>query len=306
MFSASRSFAEQPTPVGERPAPALELRKLHALLVIDTRSGLGKSVSIDGHRIEYLLKDGIPRARLELTILKDKDVTKDRILQYYRNLKADNSDALLFYYAGHGATDPSKGHFLALQELKTQPLLRTDLRRAMQEKKPGLIVLLTDCCSQTYKLSQDVKATQDASDVTTKVKELMNPVLRCLFFRHRGVVDITAADNNTSAFGDDLGGGVFTRTLGFLLYSKVENLVAGQDKFVTWQTFFPRLQCATEKAFTSWAKECRARGEKIDQSTQKPRALDLKAVRIVSREEAVRVKAGQKVSVEPAGSDYSR
>jgi hypothetical protein len=295
MFSASRSFAEQPTPVGERPAPAAELRKLHALLVIDTRSGLGKSVVIDGDRIENLLKVGIPRARLELTILKDKDVTKDRILQYYRNLKADNSDALLFYYAGHGATDPSKGHFLALQKLKTQPLLRTELRMAMQEKNPGLIVLLTDCCSETYKLPPFPTAPRDEASTGHEVKkELMNSVLHCLFFRHRGVVDINAASDNTSAFGDDFGGGVFTRTLSTLLYSKVENLVASQDRFLSWQAFFPRLQRDTEKAFTSWVKEWRARGERIDQSTQKPRAFALTAARISE--------TGRRAAAEPTAS----
>jgi hypothetical protein len=271
--------------VGERAAPAAELRKLHALLVIDSHSGLGKSVVIDRHRIETLLKDGIPRARLELTIFNDKDVTKDRILQYYRSIKVNSSDSLLFYYAGHGAIDPSKGHFLALQKLKTQPLLRSELRKAMQEKNPGLIVLLTDCCSERYKLPPVPTDDEGSTGVRDEVKELMNPVLRCLFFRHRGVVDINAAGDNTSAFGDDLGGGVFTRSLSTLLNSKVENLVASRDKFVSWQAFFPRLQRDTEKAFTSLAKEWRARGEKIDQSTQKPRAFALTAARISTLEE---------------------
>jgi len=40
--------------------PAPELRKVHALLVIDTLSGLGGSVKVDGERIERLLHNNLP------------------------------------------------------------------------------------------------------------------------------------------------------------------------------------------------------------------------------------------------------
>jgi hypothetical protein len=261
MLQAPNSFAQ---------APAPELRKLYALLVIDTRTELRDSVLVDRERMEKVLKRGVPRDRLEITVLTDRDVTSARILQYYQSIKADSGDALLFYYAGHGAIDPSKGHFLALQELDTKPLLRTDLRKAMQKKNPGLIVVLTDCCSERYKLPDKKRA------VIPEAREakVLDPVLGCLFFRHRGVVDITAASDNTAAFGDDHEGGLFTRSLGALLQSKLEDLGA-KANFVSWQELFSRLQRDTEKAFGSWAKEHRARGEKVDQSTQKPRAFDL-------------------------------
>lgn len=251
--------------------PPAELRKLHALLVIDTRSGLGESVVIDGERMGHLLQRGMPRAKLELTVLTGKDVTAARILNYYRNLKADANDALFFYYAGHGAIDPAKGHFLALQELDTKPLLRSDLRKAMQDKNPGLQVLLTDCCSSRFKLPDKKRK---VFEEVGEAKEL-DPVLRCLFLRHRGVVDVTAASDNTAAFGDDHEGGVFTRTLGALLTSRVADLDVNGDKFVSWNEVFPRLQKDTEQVFARWARDHRARGEKVEQTTQKPRALEL-------------------------------
>ena len=45
-------------PVGKHPP---ELGKLHALLVVDTLSGLGESVKVDGENIDHLLSSRLPR-----------------------------------------------------------------------------------------------------------------------------------------------------------------------------------------------------------------------------------------------------
>ncbi len=51
-----------------------------------------------------------------------------------------SNDALLFYYSGHGGTDPNTGHFLATSGGN---LLRSDLLSAMKSKSPRLIVVLS-------------------------------------------------------------------------------------------------------------------------------------------------------------------
>jgi hypothetical protein len=244
---------------------------LHALLVVDTRSGLGDSVLIDGERMRHLLISGIPQDRLELTIFKAKDVTAAKILAYYKTHKVDSSDALLFYYAGHGAIDPQKGHFLALQELNTKPLLRSTLRAAMRQHAPGLVVIVTDCCSDRFKIPNPPKKKFRGSPPSE-----IDPVLRCLFFQHRGVVDITAATDN-AAFGDDHDGGLFTRSLVAELKKSAHLLDASKDGFVSWSEVFPRVQADTQRAFARWAREARSRGESVDQATQKPRAFALGA-----------------------------
>ena len=140
-------------------------------------------------------------------VLTGKDVNANAILSYFRGLKVGRDDALFFYYAGHGATDPQKGHFLALQDLAAKPLLRADLRRAMQEHQTGLVVIMTDCCSTRFCCS----ARSAGSSRTREPPRSIDPVLRCLLYQSRGVVDITAASGNAS-FGDDHEGGIFTRT----------------------------------------------------------------------------------------------
>ncbi len=184
------------------------LRKLHALLVIDTRSGLGESVKVDGERIDHLLSENLPADRAEVLVLTGKDASAEAILSYYRRLNVGRDDSLLFYYAGHGATDPQKGQFLALQDLAGRPLLRAELRTAMQSRHPGLIVIMTDCCSTRFSLPG--KSRRVVPDKGTAAA--INPLLKCLLYQSRGVVDITAASGNAS-FGDDHEGGIFTAQL---------------------------------------------------------------------------------------------
>jgi hypothetical protein len=253
---------------GSPPPP--ELRTVHALLVIDTLSDLGESVKIDGERIDHLLSNRLPKDRAEILVLTGKDVNASTILSYFRGLKVGHDDALFFYYAGHGATDPQKGHFLALQELGTKPLLRADLRKAMQELEPGLIVIVTDCCSTRFSLPGKTRRILPDKGSAASI----DPVLRCLLYQSRGVVDITAASGNAS-FGDDHEGGIFTRSIAKLVEDGIAAADANKDGFVSWPEFFSRLQTRTQGVFVTWAQHQRARGEDVDQSSQKPMAFSL-------------------------------
>jgi hypothetical protein len=256
--------------VGRAAAAPPELRKVHALLVVDTRGGLGESVKVDGERIDRLLSRSLPRDRVEIRILTGKDVDADAILAYYRDLKVGPDDALFFYYAVHGATDPARGHFLALQELNAKPLLRSDLLRAMEAHQPGLVVLMTDCCSNRVKLpGKSRRVYLDEGEAAS-----IQPVLRCLLFQSRGVVNITAA-TGAASFGDDHDGGIFTRTFDRLVRGGLAPLDADRDGFVTWPEFFNRLQSETEGVFVHWAQRQRALGDDIEQTSQRPQAFEL-------------------------------
>ncbi len=246
-----------------------ELRKLHALVVVDTLSGLGESVAIDGNRIEDMLRGGVPRDLLDLVQLTGKDVTAKNILNHFKNLSVAANDGLLFFYAGHGATDPEKGHFFALQKLATTPLLRSDLRQAMTERHPGLAVILTDCCSTRYTLGNKRKLT-----VIPGAARQLDPALRCLLFQHRGIVDVTAAVEG-AAFGDDDEGGLFTRTLVGAIRNRSGGMAQSSKEFLTWAELFPEVEQGTARAFSRWSRDQQARGERLDQKTQKPRAFAL-------------------------------
>jgi hypothetical protein len=267
LFIALTTLALLPRPA--QAEPPQELRKLHALLVIDTRTDLRDSVLIDGERVKHMLVCGIPKDRLELTVFRDKDVTTARILEYYKAHKVGSTDAMLFYYAGHGATDPQKGHWLALQELHTAPLVRADLRAAMQQHRPGLSIILSDCCSDRLKIPNPPQKNFRAVDAGS-----LDPVLRCLFFQHRGIVDITASTDNV-AYGDDHDGGLFTRALVSQVKKGRALLDKNRDNFVSWAEIFPRVRAETEGSFDRWSLEARRQGKQTEQNNQKPRAFSL-------------------------------
>ena len=118
----------------------------------------------------------------------------------------------------------------------------------MREHRPGLVVLMTDCCSDRFKLPG--KTRRIYTDVGTA--STIQPVLGCLLFRSRGVVDITASSGN-AAFGDDHDGGIFTRTFDRLVREKSANVDTDHDGFVSWQEFFARVQNETEGTFVTSA-----------------------------------------------------
>ncbi len=256
------SAAAQPHPT--------EFRKVYALLVVDTMGELGESPKIDGERIDRLLSGGLPPDRVEIRLITGKDVNAAGILNYCRSVKAGPNDALFFYYAGHGGTDPSKGQFLAIHDLHAKPLLRSELRAAMQARQPGLIVIMTDCCSNRFSIPGKLRRVY----VDTGTAKTIDPVLRCLLYQARGVVDITAATDSESV-GDDHDGGLFTRSFDAVAREGVASLDTDHDGFVTWHEFFAKVQKRTESTFLTWAKHERSLGTEIEQDSQTPHAYSL-------------------------------
>ena len=80
-------------------------------------------------------------------------------------------------------------------------------RSAWPPGQARAIIFLTDCCS-TYTRRRGV---EEPLILKRAVKSEMHPILRCLFFQHRGLVDITAAEDGTGSYCDD-DGGIFSRS----------------------------------------------------------------------------------------------
>jgi hypothetical protein len=252
-------------------APTEELTKLKVLIALDTNSNLKPQLEVDEGRFRQTLEMNIPAARMEITTFKANKVTRDAILGHYKNLAVTPKDALLFFYGGHGATDPkTKRLYFQLQEGKGKPLFRRDLLKVMEDKKPGLVVMLTDCCSTPVKMPFTPRKIWGVKNRPASP----TPLFRDLFFRSRGTASITAATGNAS-WGDDDRGGIFTRSLCWMLRKQPSELDKNKDGFVSWREFAPRLQADTQDLFKQWSKDMRARGEKIDATDQKPQILAL-------------------------------
>lgn len=269
--------AGQTPPAPARINPSSELKKLHVLLAIDTNSALADSVDADRRNLETLLRKHIPRDRMDVVVLQGEQLTRDAILQHYKNLKYGPDDAVLFFYAGHGKIDEMKRPYFAPQRSKVPTITRAEVRRAMADKKPGLLVLLSDCCSTENRLR--LRSDQPVRQERSLVKEnSFNPALRCLFFQHRGVADITAAQEGAASFGHFKTGGIFTQAVVKLLESDFKDLDLNKDHFVNWKEFTELLTQKTEELFDQLCEQTRQREKwdiKKEQKTQRPRIFSL-------------------------------
>jgi hypothetical protein len=231
----------------DAPQPADEASRVRALIVCDTTDPqIGDSVRADLATMTALLNDAFAdhKDRLVLTTLSGKDVTREAVLNYYRDLKPDPSETLLFYFSGHGGTERQRGHYLnvypASQSEQTEPvLLRDEVRVAMQAKSPRLIVLLTDACGSWSDFKPEERPAAFRPQWET---------IQALLLRPRGVVDINSASEGEFAIGLEQGG-FFTMTLASLLRTPFKELDANKDGFLQWQELLPALQEGTQQKF---------------------------------------------------------
>lgn len=211
-------------------------KRLHILLVADTSaSDIGESVQKDLNELWRVLS-WIRKGReqkINIDVLQAEQVSAENVLSFYSSRKGQLKDAsLLFFYSGHGGLDPIDGHFLAFQSGR---LNRVSLTTAMENTGASLSVVLTNCCSNIPGIVPPNKDTgrQPAWDAFEQ-----------LFFQHRGLVDITAAEDGTFAWGN-----FFCQSFTDLICDPVEQSDRNGDGFVEWQEFAPRLQDATANAF---------------------------------------------------------
>jgi PDZ domain/Caspase domain len=219
-----------------------EAARVQALVVVDSLDkNIGKTVTKDGKLIARMLEDGFkadPQGRLTLKEMDGASATPAGVLNYIDGLPEDPEATLLVYFSGHGATDSKKGHFLALQKDPTgeRLLYRSQLLAKMQEKRPRLLVLISDCCAPVY----DIRPTRDLSTLRPNWD-----TVRQLLLQHRGVVNLNAcAEGELSWTGRDAS--IFTVPLAAALCKAPRDLDENGDGFVHWQEVFPRLQKETQ------------------------------------------------------------
>src|SRR5262245_45142184 len=85
-----------------------EATRLRILLVIDTEGDPHDWLGLDLSRkqvqatLEAALKQQGLSSRYTIDVLTGADVTRAKVLGYYETLETNSSEALLFYYFGHG------------------------------------------------------------------------------------------------------------------------------------------------------------------------------------------------------------
>ncbi|GEM_PF-5566113 len=129
-------------------AQTSEASRVRVLIAVDTDDQMGATWGLDGENLRVLLTAAVQKqgltGRVTIDMFSGKQMTAANILAYYENLKTDGTEALVFYYSGHGGYHLTKGHYLALH---WGSLYRSALLAAMKKQQPRLVVVLTDCCA---------------------------------------------------------------------------------------------------------------------------------------------------------------
>lgn len=228
-----------------------ELKRLRVLMVIDTYAPrLKEIVQRDKQHMQKLLREGIPADRCTIDYLEGKNAVPENITRYYTNLDVQPDEALLFFYVGHGGMTESD-HYLQIEGDSRSPhtfggaryykLRRKTIINAMRARRPGLAVMLTACCS-TYIPERPDNTLGSTPPIKGEAARQIKPLLRSLFFEHRGVVDITAAPPGEPALGVGSFGTFFTNNLVKLAARDDLRRFGPKDGFVTWKAFHKELK----------------------------------------------------------------
>lgn len=177
---------------------------LHAIIAADTNNAdIGASVAVDAKAMVAALKNGLPANQLRIHVIPANKVTRQYLLGIVKTLVIDSRDSVLVYYSGHGGYTNNRGHHFALSN--GERIDRSEMLRAItQPLTPRFYALITDCCASRVAGKPLVVPVPGAVDPTV--------LLRNLFFRKPGSVDINSSRPEQVSWGTDVGG-AFTSSL---------------------------------------------------------------------------------------------
>jgi hypothetical protein len=118
------------------------------LIISDTDAREGSACALDASNLKAVLMAGLRNQKLDgrfsIHMLEGAEVSPAAVLKHYQDLRVGPNDAVVCYYSGHGTYHTAKGHLLTFIQ---GDLARASLLAAMQQHKPRLAALITDCCA---------------------------------------------------------------------------------------------------------------------------------------------------------------
>ena len=185
-------------------------QRVHLLVTGDTEDrNIGKGVDRDLGNVVVAFFILLREGQLDHDRVAGDEVSAANILKAIDRIRVKPDETLVFYWAGHGASD-EQGHYLQMP--RGGNLYRSTLLGAMKKKQARLIVLLTDCCN----VYSDSKAgLPPVSPSSPDPRRKTSPLMEELLLKPRGVVDINAASQGEAALGTKEGG-LFTLSLVYM------------------------------------------------------------------------------------------
>ena len=227
---------------------------IHALLVIMDGDALNaEQYEESGSKISLLLRDAKDTVcNLKLTELRSGSdnvshwPTKDRVLQWVREVRPEKNDVVFIYFVGHGGkahtTNDStfNGTFLALAGPSDQKyLFRRDLVNTLKAApawQSRLKMIITDTCSAEVPFVDYILGPIYSLRSIWPPVSYKEPVYRNLFVEHEGFLHLTSATEKQYSWGDSKRGTWFT----YGLVSAIDSYASGSTDpgFVGWDKVF--------------------------------------------------------------------
>lgn len=169
----------------------------HVIMVADTEDErIGPLVKSDVLLLSTRFDQNLPQRQLVFRTLSKKDFNPTTVMNHIAQRNVDSDDVLIFYYSGHGGYDPKlKEHFFAFGGIG---LARTEVRKALQQKRPKLAVLISDSCSNPV-------IPEYYNSPAEPGPRQVSLLFHSLFVEPSGLVDISASSPGETASGTGAG-----------------------------------------------------------------------------------------------------
>jgi hypothetical protein len=233
---------------GTRPAEAARLHVIYLAAGADANIGSADKQDIDAmkHIITSTIGRDVKRVSTHDLTGKRRSTGKfwtgQEVLKYIANLKIGPNDNIFIFHSGHGGiANRRRPEETQVLTIDGGNLERKALMKAVADKGPRALILLTDCCS-TY-MDSPVSLDEEVGDPNART-------VANLLLRPTGLISITAADDGQMAqtgwVGDNPAnaGSCFSVAMTRLWYR--QNVT-----FNTWKEFFPRLRQETFRVSSS-------------------------------------------------------
>jgi hypothetical protein len=269
--------------------------RVHLVVAADTsaEADLGGDVVADKVAVQRLFQSNVPAGQLNVTAIEGDNLSPQSILGAIGSLDVKRyEDSVVFYFTGHGAFDPQRGHFFALPR-QTQ-LLRSELELAIVRREPRTAVTITDCCAGGSRYRGKAPGVAKPRSIPTTI----SPLFAHLLFDRCGLFSITSSKPpEISLTRGDGKGSLFT-------YPFVRIAQENASRRLDWSDLVDRVEVQVAKDFqqVTKGKGLDTNGDdRIDQRTQTVHAfVNTPALGLRVQEQDGQLKITQVIDLSPA------
>lgn len=188
---------------------SLLAKTIHAILVADTIHDIRSVTQPDLCRWQKELR---LIAQYTQMILKEKtfsdsEFNKEKIQQYIKNLSIQESDAIIFYFSGHG--------YRTFQKKTPWPFLTFEFYKpgldiqwvasTIRNKKPQFALVMSDCCNNYMEYGFLGNVTKNIL-MNLKQAPFQHSGYKQLFYNAKGCIIICSCSEGEFSYGSHLGG----------------------------------------------------------------------------------------------------